>query len=79
MCSRDFCRLAGQLYGAGDELVGEHDRTEAVAAAAHSHAARQARHGDQPPPGGSGHAEETDVAFVAVEAACPHSASRSRC
>jgi hypothetical protein len=30
VCSRDFCRLAGQLYGAGDELVGGRDRIEAL-------------------------------------------------
>src|SRR5215469_1386060 len=43
VCSRDFCRLAGQLYGAGDQLATEHDRIEALAAAARSQAARQAR------------------------------------
>jgi hypothetical protein len=40
VCSRDFCRLADQLYGAGDELVGEHDRIEALAMAVRSQAAR---------------------------------------
>jgi len=34
--------LAGRLYGAGDELAAEHDRIEALAAAARSRAARQA-------------------------------------
>jgi Helix-turn-helix domain len=26
VCSRDYCRLAGQLYGAGDQLALTHDR-----------------------------------------------------
>jgi hypothetical protein len=34
--------------------------------------ARQAWHGDQPPLGIAAHAEETEAAFTAVEAACPH-------
>jgi hypothetical protein len=52
--SRDFSRLAGRLYGAGDELAAEHDRIEAIAAAARSRATRhaqRARLGDYPPPG----------------------------
>jgi hypothetical protein len=40
VCSRDFCRLAGELYGAGDELAAEHDRIEALAAAARSQVAQ---------------------------------------
>ena len=74
VCSRDFCRLAGRLYGAGDQLAHEHDRIEALVAAVRGQAAeqaRQARHGDQPL-GIAAHAEETEVAFAAVEAACPH-------
>jgi len=72
-CSRDLCRLAGRLYGAGDELAAEHDRIEALAAVARSQAARQARRarlGDDPPPGIAAHGEENEVT-VAVEASCP--------
>jgi folate-binding Fe-S cluster repair protein YgfZ len=75
VCRRDLCSLAGQLYGAGNELAHEHDRIEALGAAARTLAAqqaRQARHGDQPPAGIVAHAEETETAFTAVEAACPH-------
>jgi len=73
VCSRGFCRLAGQLYGAGDELALEHDRIDALAAAARSQAARRARqdrHTD-PLPGVAAQAEETDVTFLAAEATCP--------
>ena len=75
VCSRDFCRRAGQLYGAGDELADEHDGIEAFAIAARSQAARRARrarHNDLPPPGVAAGADETETAFTAVEAACPH-------
>ena len=78
VCSRDFCRLAGQLYGAGAELAYEHDRIEALAAAARTQAARQARQHRQahhpPPPGIATPAEESDVTVTALETACPHCA-----
>jgi hypothetical protein len=74
VCSRDFCRLAGELYGAGDEVPAERDRIEALAAAARSQAARQAwraRLGDYPPPGIAARAGETEVTVTALEASCP--------
>ena len=71
MCSRDFCRPVGQLYGTQDELADENDRIDALAAAARHQAARQARHREQPP-GVTANAEETELAFTAMEAACPH-------
>jgi hypothetical protein len=43
VCSRDFCTLAGRLYGAGDALALMHDRIEGLAAAGRAQAARQAR------------------------------------
>ena len=70
VCSRDFCRLAGRLYGAGEELALAHDRIEALAAAARSQAARRARQARQPPM--TAQAEETEVTFAVVAAACPH-------
>jgi len=59
VCSRGFCRLAGQLYGAGDELALEHDRIDALAAAARSQAARRARQDRHtgPPPRIAAHGE----------------------
>ena len=73
VCSRGFCRLAGQLYGAGDELALEHDRIDALAAAARNQAARRAQQDRHtgPPPGIAAQAEESDVSFMAVEATCP--------
>jgi hypothetical protein len=74
VCSRDFCRLAGRLYGAGDEVAAEHDRIEALVAAARSQAALQARRAwlrDHPPVGGAVLAEESEAAVTAVEASCP--------
>jgi len=43
VCSRDFCRLAGRLYGAGEDLAIEHDHIAALATAASTQAARRAR------------------------------------
>jgi hypothetical protein len=74
VCSRDFCRLAGQLYG-GRRARRRTRPHRALAITAPSQAARQARrarHGDRLPPGGAASAEETGAAFTAVEAACPH-------
>jgi len=70
VCSRDFCRLAGRLYGAGEQLALAHDRIEALAAAARSQAARQARQARQPPM--TAPAEEAEITFAVVEAACPY-------
>ena len=72
VCSRDFCHLAGRLYGAGEELAIEHDRIEALAAAARSQAARQARQRRHPPAQAHGQPEQNDVTFTALEAACPY-------
>ena len=72
VCSRDFCRLAGRLYGAGEELALEHDRVEALALAARSHAARQARQRRHPPPPVPAPPEQNEVTVTAVETACPH-------
>ena len=71
VCSREFCRLAGQLYGAGEELALEHDRTGALALAARSQAARQARRRRHPPPAGAP-PEQNDVTSTALETACPY-------
>src|SRR5260221_11275478 len=49
VCSRDFCRAAGRLYGAGEHLALAHDRIEAPVAAARSQAARPAPPGAPPP------------------------------
>jgi len=68
VCSRDFCRAAGRLYGAGEQLALAHDRVEALAAAARSQAARQAR---QPP---AMTQEETEVTFAVSEGTCPYCA-----
>ncbi|SRR6266542_3193853 len=70
VCSRDFCRLAGRLYGAGEQLALAHDRIEALAAVARSQTARQARQARQPPM--TGQTEETEMTFAVVEAACPY-------
>jgi len=72
VCSRDFCRLTGRLYGAGEELALEHDRIEALAMAARSQAARQARQRRHPPPPGTPQPADSDVTFTALEAACPY-------
>jgi hypothetical protein len=72
VCSRDFCRLAGQLYGEGEELALAHDRVEALAVAARSRAARQARQRRHPPPQTPEQPEQNDVTFTALEAACPY-------
>jgi hypothetical protein len=75
ICSRDFCRQAGHLYGAGDDLAHDHDHIQALTAAARAEtarASRQARHADHPlPPAVAAPAEETEVTFTAVEAPCP--------
>jgi len=70
VCSRDFCRAAGRLYGAGEQLALAHDRIEALVAAARSQAARQARQARQPP--AMAQAEETEVTFAVMDAACPY-------
>jgi len=72
VCSRDFCRLADQLYAIGDELAVEHDRIEALALAARSQAARQARQRRHPPPQTAVPPEQHEVTFTALEAACPY-------
>jgi len=73
ICSRDFCRLAGQLYRVGDRLALAHDRIEAPTAAARSQAARQARQRRHPaapaPPAHQGATTVTDL-----DAACPYCA-----
>lgn len=69
MCRRDFCRLAGRLCGAGEEVALAHDGIGALAAAARSQAARQARQARQPPM--AAQAEETEITFAVAEAACP--------
>ena len=71
VCSRDFCRLAGRLYGAGDELALAHDQITAAAAAARSQAARQARQ-HRLPPESALVAEDSTVTVAVLEAACPH-------
>jgi hypothetical protein len=70
VCSRDFCRAAGRLYGAGEQVALAHDRIEALAAVARSQAARRARQARQLP--AAAQAEETEITFAAVEAACPY-------
>jgi hypothetical protein len=70
VCSRDFCRAAGRLYGAGEQLALAHDRIEALAAAARSQAARQARQARQPP--AMAQPEETETAFAVSEGTCPY-------
>jgi len=71
VCSRDFCLLAGQLYGAGDELALAHDQIAGAAAAARSQAARRAR--QRPTPADSAAlAEEHNVTFSVLESACPY-------
>jgi transcriptional regulator with XRE-family HTH domain len=72
VCSREFCRLAGQLYGTGDDLAAEHDRTEVLALAARSQAARQTRQRRHPPPRAPALPEQNDVTVTALEAACPY-------
>jgi Helix-turn-helix domain len=72
VCGRDFCRLTGRLYGAGEELALERDRIEALAMAARSQAARQARQRRHPPPQTPVQPEQNDVTFTALEAACPY-------
>jgi transcriptional regulator with XRE-family HTH domain len=72
VCSRDFCRLAGQLYGAADELALAHDQIAALATAARSQAARHARRNHQPGPAAAVLSADNDVTFSAVAAACPH-------
>ena len=69
VCSRDFCRAAGRLYGAGEQLALAHDRIEALTAAARSQAARQARQARQPPAMAQ---EETEVTFAVSEGTCPY-------
>src|SRR5260370_35760722 len=69
VCSRDFCRAIGRLYGAGEQLALAHDRIEALAAAARSQAARQARQARQLP--ATAPAEETEITFAGSEGACP--------
>lgn len=72
VCSREFCRLAGQLYGTGEELALEHDRIEALALADRSQAARLARQRRHPPTRVPAPPEQNDVTFTALEAACPY-------
>jgi transcriptional regulator with XRE-family HTH domain len=72
VCGREFCRLAGQLYGAGEDLALEHDRIEALALAARSQAARQARQRRHPTPQPPARPEQTEITFTALEAACPY-------
>jgi transcriptional regulator with XRE-family HTH domain len=72
VCSREFCRLTGRLYGAAEELAFEHDRIEALVMAARSQAARQARQRRHPPPRAPAPPEQNDVTFTALEAACPY-------
>jgi transcriptional regulator with XRE-family HTH domain len=69
VCSRDFCRAAGRLYGAGEQLALAHDRIEALAAAARSQAARQARQARQPLVMAQ---EETEITFAVSEGTCPY-------
>jgi len=70
VCSRDFCRAAGRLYGAGEQLALAHDRIEALAAAARSQAARQARQARQPP--ATAQAGEAEITFAVSEGTCPY-------
>lgn len=70
VCSRYFCRLAGRLYGAGEQLALAHDRIEALAAAARSQAAQPARQAPQPP--ATAQAEEAQITFAVSEGACPY-------
>jgi transcriptional regulator with XRE-family HTH domain len=70
VCSRDFCTLAGRLFGAGDTLALMHDRIEALAAAGRAQAARQARQARQPLPADP--AEDAEMTFAVTENACPY-------
>jgi hypothetical protein len=70
VCSRDFCRAIGRLYGAGEALALAHDRIEALAAAARSQAARQARQNRQMP--AAAQEEDTEVTFAVSEGTCPY-------
>ncbi len=73
ICSRDFCRLAGQLYRVGDRLALAHDRIEALADAARSQAARQDRQRRRPAvPEPATHEGATTV--TDLDAACPYCA-----
>ena len=73
ICSRDFCRLADQLYRAGDRLALAHDRIDALTGAARSQAARQARQRRHPAvPAPSAHQGATTV--TDLDAACPYCA-----
>lgn len=72
VCSRGFCRLAGRLYGAGEDLALEHDRIGALALAARSQAARQARQRRHPPPQIPAPPKQNDATFTVLEAACPY-------
>lgn len=72
VCSRDFCLLAGRLYGAGEELVLAHDQIAALAAAARSRAARQDRQNHLPRSAAAVLAAEDNVTVSVVEAACPY-------
>jgi transcriptional regulator with XRE-family HTH domain len=69
VCSRDFCRVAGRLYGAGEALALAHDRIEALAAAARIQAARQAQQARQPPAMAQ---DETEITFAVSEGTCPY-------
>lgn len=68
--SRDFCRLAGQLHGAGDQLALVHDRIDALADAARTQAARQNRH----PAAATPPTRESATAVVDLDTGCPHCA-----
>jgi hypothetical protein len=69
VCSRDFCRAAGRLYGAGEHLPLAHDRVEALAVAARSQAARQARQARRAPAMAQ---DESEVTFAVSEGTCPY-------
>jgi hypothetical protein len=72
VCSRDFCRLTGRLYGAGDELVLAHDQIAALATATRSQADRQARRDRHPGSATAALADDNDLTLTVLEATCPH-------
>lgn len=68
-CSRDFLKRADTLYGTKDELAKAHDRIEALRAGARAQPARRPGAG----PGLTTAQEEaTNLAYAALDAACPH-------